>query len=92
VWSRTSTNVVLVSLRKYESECLMRRFLASQEVYRDPAGSPDVWDTANSAFLISTAGVDKDDAVKISCADFDKIPNDPSISADAAAPVQLLGP
>jgi len=90
-WYRTSTNVVLVSMRKYESECLMRRFVASQAVFRDPSSAPDVWQEASSAFLVSKAGANRDDAVKISCADFDKSPNDPSITFEGEAdPTKLL--
>lgn len=91
VWNRTSTNVVLVSLRKYESECLMRRFVLSQDVYKDPAAVPEAWESASSYFLISKESADENDAVRISCADFDKMPNDPIIAEREAAPVQLLG-
>lgn len=91
LWSRTSTNVVLVSLRKYNSECMMRRFVAAQEVTRDPATSPEIWSSATSHFLVSKVGPDTDE-VPISCSEFDRLPNDPSITQSPTSPMDLLAP
>jgi hypothetical protein len=70
----------------------MKRFVLSQDVYKDPAAVPEVWERASSYFLISKESADESGAVRISCADFDKMPNDPSIAQREAEPVQLFGP